>query len=92
MCSESDKRLASECQGVLDMILGGHDHMSFYEQIGSIALVKSGADFKEFSDITVGKDRRIKHEKVVITGDIDQDAETQIFVEKCSEVINATMG
>jgi predicted phosphodiesterase len=49
----NDRILAEKCQGEVDLILGGHDHSSVFEKIGSVSIVKSGTDFEEFSDIKV---------------------------------------
>mmetsp|Transcript_18657 Transcript_18657/g.18328 ORF Transcript_18657/g.18328 Transcript_18657/m.18328 type:complete len:389 (-) Transcript_18657:38-1204(-) len=48
----NDKKLASKVPD-LDIILGGHDHMSANININDIMLCKSGTDFREFSMIKV---------------------------------------
>ena len=49
----NDRILAENCQGEVDLILGGHDHASVFEKIGSVSIVKSGSDFEEFSEVKV---------------------------------------
>ena len=39
-----DERLASEITG-LDLILGGHDHLSVSKVVNGVTIVKSGSDF-----------------------------------------------
>ena len=64
----NDRVLAEKCQGEIDLILGGHDHSSVFEQIGSVSLVKSGTDFEEFSDIKVDlQTRQVDRKRVLIT-------------------------
>ncbi|CAI2365170.1 unnamed protein product [Moneuplotes crassus] len=48
----NDKKLASKVPD-LDIILGGHDHMSANININDIMLCKSGTDFREFSMIKI---------------------------------------
>jgi 5'-nucleotidase len=70
MKTKNDRILAEQCQGYVDLVLGGHDHMSLIEQIGTVSLVKSGTDFEEFSDITIDKDTKVaKRDLVTITGE-----------------------
>ena len=52
-----DRKLAEnkKIHGLIDLILGGHDHMQLFEEFnnGKLALVKSGSDFKEFSCLKI---------------------------------------
>ena len=48
----NDKRLADKVED-LDIILGGHDHMSTVVNINDTLICKSGTDFREFSIIKV---------------------------------------
>lgn len=48
----NDRKFVEQVQDEVDLVLGGHDHLSVCEKIGRIWLVKSGSDFEEFSDIT----------------------------------------
>lgn len=54
MKTTSDRQLAKSCKGQIDLILGGHDHESIFEEADDkVTLIKSGQDFQEFSDIKV---------------------------------------
>ena len=50
----NDRVLADSVSGV-DLCFGGHDHMYVAEmrESSGVALVKSGTDFEEFSDINI---------------------------------------
>lgn len=48
----NDQRLAQNVPG-LDLILGGHDHIYETETINNIPILKSGSDFRDFSEISV---------------------------------------
>ena len=54
MMKYNDIKLAKNVKGI-DLILGGHDHLILQEKIGDSVLVKSGADFKNFSIIKIQK-------------------------------------
>ena len=49
----NDYRLAKECGGYIDIILGGHDHHYEDSIINSIRILNSGTDFSDFSVIDV---------------------------------------
>ena len=56
---ENDVKFAAKVPGI-DFVLGGHDHLYHVEGVKSnsnekktVAVVKSGADFHEFSDIDI---------------------------------------
>lgn len=49
----NDRKLANETKEI-DLFLGGHDHIYYHERtLNGNLFVKSGADFKSFSLITV---------------------------------------
>ena len=52
MRTPNDKRLA-ETVPKLDLILGGHDHHYAVTTVSGTPVVKSGTDFRDFSEITV---------------------------------------
>ena len=52
MRMHNDKRLAETVQGI-DIILGGHDHHYVVEYVNNIPILKSGSDFRNFSEISV---------------------------------------
>lgn len=48
----NDIRLAQEVEpGLIDIILGGHDHTYDYATVNGTAILRSGTDFKQFSYI-----------------------------------------
>ena len=49
----NDIILAKASQNDINLILGGHDHISTIEKIGKVTIIKSGSDFQEFSDIEI---------------------------------------
>eukprot|EP01062_Namystynia_karyoxenos_P081643 TRINITY_DN900_c0_g4_i1.p1 TRINITY_DN900_c0_g4~~TRINITY_DN900_c0_g4_i1.p1 ORF type:complete len:1413 (+),score=400.94 TRINITY_DN900_c0_g4_i1:70-4239(+) len=52
MRSHNDERLAMRTGiGVLDIILGGHDHAPEYRVVNSVAIVKSGSDFQQYTEV-----------------------------------------
>lgn len=53
MKEHNDIDLAWGCQEDINLILGGHDHLSKIQKVGKVYIVKSGCDFEEFSDIEV---------------------------------------
>lgn len=48
----NDTRLAEEVPEI-HLILGGHDHHYELTRVGQVTMLKSGSDFREFSQITV---------------------------------------
>ena len=52
MRMHNDRRLA-ECVTDIDIILGGHDHHYDIEYVNNVPIVKSGSDFRNFSEISV---------------------------------------
>ena len=48
----NDTRLATEVPEI-HLILGGHDHHYELTRVGQVTMLKSGSDFREFSQITV---------------------------------------
>ena len=52
MRNPNDIRLAKEVPE-LDLILGGHDHDEYSDTINGVPLIKSGTDFRNFTNISV---------------------------------------
>jgi len=85
----NDRILAEQCQGEVDLVLGGHDHGQTCELIGDVTLIKSGTDFEEFSDITVRMDtKEVVRERVVITSKFKPDQQMAKHVKKYTEILN----
>jgi len=72
------------------LILGGHDHLSTFEEIGNVTLIKSGSDFEEFSDLSVDVlTKKVTHERVrVISSKYEEDASCVEFVKECTAEMN----
>lgn len=49
----NDRKLAEDAGGVIDLILGGHDHTIANVNLGGATIVKSGSDFKDLSEIVI---------------------------------------
>ena len=77
----NDKRLA-ETVSTLDLILGGHDHHYAVTTVNGTPVVKSGTDFRDFSEITVTmfKDQPCAFEftRHTVTRDFEQ-----VHAKKC---------
>lgn len=70
-------------------MLGGHDHLSVYEQIGKVAVIKSGTDFEEFSDITVDiETNEVRRERVIISEKYLPDPEIENHVKFYTDDLN----
>jgi len=81
----NDRVLAEKCQDDIDIVMGGHDHLSVFEQIGKVAVVKSGSDFEEFSDLTVNVDTKaVTRSRVIISEDYQPDQEIVNHVSEYS--------
>lgn len=80
---QNDIILSKESKGI-DIILGGHDH--FYQiETDNVPVVKSGTDFRNFTEITVtfgGEKPSFEFTKVDITSDIPKDEEMQMKLEE----------
>jgi len=48
----NDDILAEKCKSI-DIILGGHDHCYYLNQLGDNVVIKSGADYRNLSHITI---------------------------------------
>jgi 5'-nucleotidase len=92
MKTSNDRLLAQNTQGFIDLILGGHDHCSVEEQIGSVSLIKSGTDFEEFSDVHVDRLTLKATRKLVrITAEFDEDPEVKALVGKYANEVAARL-
>jgi 5'-nucleotidase len=56
----NDYRLAKECAGFIDIVLGGHDHHYEDTVINNIRILNSGTDFSDFSVVQiVGREEEV---------------------------------
>ncbi|XP_075168500.1 snake venom 5'-nucleotidase isoform X3 [Haematobia irritans] len=96
MRTPNDLNLAQHCSGI-DLILGGHDHVYEIKEVNGIKIIKSGTDFRQFSKITIQKERdengKIKCdiEPVDVTAKYAENQELKSELAKYSEVIEAKM-
>ena len=83
----------------LDLILGGHDHDVFIDTVNGVPLIKSGTDFRNFTNISVtisgaasDGGKRVKCEWVlhdVSQGDAEDAESAALVQEYCSELEKA---
>ncbi|KAF8454468.1 Metallo-dependent phosphatase-like protein [Kalaharituber pfeilii] len=96
----NDVKLAESIpEGLIDIILGGHDHHYAHQVINGCHVLRSGSDFKHLSYIEVR--RKSQDESVPgwnfdiirrdITGEIQEDEETVAIVEKLSSGLRAKL-
>jgi 5'-nucleotidase len=86
----NDERLAREVPEI-DLILGGHDHEYHTDIINDTHLVKSGTDFRTFTELNI----QIRHDskpnitltKHTITKDIPEDKEMKLVVDEYVEMV-----
>ena len=57
MREPNDVKLAEQTDGLIDIILGGHDHYYSHKKVGSTHVLRSGTDFKQLSYIEVRKQK-----------------------------------
>jgi 5'-nucleotidase len=81
----NDRRLAREVPEI-NLILGGHDHDYQWEMINDTLVIKSGSDFRDFSEIAVdfSNSRRPTFDVVrhTITRDVPPDPDVAALVAK----------
>jgi 5'-nucleotidase len=84
----NDNKLAEKANGVVDLVLGGHDHFYQHSLINGTHVLRSGSDFKQLSYIEArrrpGNDKKWDFviEKRDISSEIAPDEEMSKVVEK----------
>lgn len=89
----NDVRLAKEVQE-LDLVLGGHDHHYEMREVGRTVVLKSGSDFREFSQIDVfftGQQPHFTVTKHIVTKDTPPDLNMLKVVDDFSVVMDHGM-
>ena len=91
----NDIKLAQECNGLIDLILAGHDHFYKDTQVDGVRIVRSGTNFKQLSYIELRKEVhtaekcswniKVRREDIVST--VSEDPEASAWVNKVSSVL-----
>lgn len=95
----NDIKLAEKTEGLIDLILGGHDHMYSNAYIKGTHVLRSGSDFKEFSYIEARRAadplRKGKWDFTILRRDvvssIPQDPPTVQLAEKLTSSLRAKL-
>jgi 2',3'-cyclic-nucleotide 2'-phosphodiesterase (5'-nucleotidase family) len=90
----NDNKLAEQTGGIIDIILGGHDHFYGHSFINGTHVLRSGCDFKQLSYIEVrrkegGWDFDIWRRDT--TSDIPEHAETVELVSKLTSKLQHSL-
>ncbi|KAI5803296.1 Metallo-dependent phosphatase-like protein [Peziza echinospora] len=92
------KFLANIPEGLVDIVLGGHDHYYAHQVVNGAHLIRSGSDFKQVSYIEVRRktDESAKGWDIDIIRrdimrEIPEDQETAIIVENLSSALQAKL-
>ncbi|KEF60577.1 uncharacterized protein A1O9_02138 [Exophiala aquamarina CBS 119918] len=95
----NDNKLAEKTpEGLIDIILGGHDHFYNHSLINGTHVLRSGSDFKQLSYIEArrrGGDQKGWDFNIIrqdITSAISQDKETSDLTEKLTAKLKAKLG
>ncbi|KAJ6649497.1 Trifunctional nucleotide phosphoesterase protein YfkN [Pseudolycoriella hygida] len=97
MRTPNDLELAKNCSKI-DLILGGHDHVFEVNVVNGINVIKSGTDFRQFSKITINKDRNsegkldLSVEQIDVTSKYAEDKALKDELLQYSSTIESKMG
>ncbi|KAI5925195.1 flagellar associated protein [Camillea tinctor] len=97
MREPNDNKLAEQTDGIIDIILGGHDHYYNHSLINGTHVLRSGTDFKQLSYLEVRKkaDGSGKWDVDItrrdVTSVIPPDEPTVKLVEKLTASLKATL-
>lgn len=96
MRTPNDIELARNCPKI-DLILGGHDHCFEITEINGTCILKSGTDFRQFSRVTIDKNRNeagkigVIVEKIDVTSDFKEDPDLKEELSHYSAMIESKM-
>lgn len=96
MRTANDLHLAEHATGI-DLILGGHDHVYEIREQKGVKIIKSGTDFRQFSKITIQRERsasghlQIDVERHDVTSDYAEDTELKDQLISYSNMIDLKM-
>ncbi|KAK8099648.1 uncharacterized protein PG998_012889 [Apiospora kogelbergensis] len=97
MREPNDDKLAEQTDGLIDIILGGHDHYYNHKLIKGTHVLRSGTDFKQLSYLEARRrpdDSKRWDVDVVrrdVTSAIPKHEDTVKLVEKLTSSLNATL-
>jgi len=96
----NDRRLATECGDIVDLILAGHDHHYNVTQVGphSTWVCKSGSDFRDCTKLVLdfgaedGQPPRVESvERVTLSSDMEEDPESREVVAEYLRMVSDKM-
>ncbi|WZH47990.1 Metallo-dependent phosphatase-like protein [Fusarium acuminatum] len=97
MREPNDNKLAMQTEGLIDIILGGHDHFYAHSLINGTHVLRSGTDFKNLSYIEARRkeDDPSKWDFDIwrrdIVSSIEEDKESLKIVEDLTSKLNQTL-
>ncbi|KAK8073255.1 hypothetical protein PG994_004154 [Apiospora phragmitis] len=98
MREPNDNKLAEQTDGLIDVILGGHDHYYSHSLIKGTHVLRSGTDFKQLSYLEARRraddpEKRwdVDITRRDVTSAIPKHEETVKLVEKLTSSLNATL-
>jgi 5'-nucleotidase len=97
MREPNDKKLAEETDGLMDIVLGGHDHFYAHHLINGTHVLRSGTDFKNLSYIEARRStaREGKWDIDIYRRDlvssIPEDAPTLALVDKLTSSLKKSL-
>lgn len=94
----NDNKLAQKTEGLIDIVLGGHDHFYQHSIINGTHVLRSGSDFKQLSYIEARRqggtsqkwDFRVVRRDAMSS--IAEDAETLKLTEKLTSSLKTKLG
>lgn len=97
MREPNDKKLADQTDGLMDIILGGHDHTYSHSFIKGTHVLRSGTDFKQLSYIEARRKTNDQQGwdfdiwRRDITSEIKEDPETLVLVSKLTSKLQRSL-
>jgi len=94
MRTPNDIELAKHCPKI-DLILGGHDHVFETINVEGTHIIKSGTDFRQFSKISIVKERNkngkidLNVEQVDVTSSYQDDENLKMELAKYSSELSS---
>jgi hypothetical protein len=97
MREPNDQKLASQLDGQVDIILGGHDHFYAHSLINNTHVLRSGSDFKQLSYLELRRSTTIPGKWDVdiwrhdIVSSVKQDEETVALVNQLTSKLKKSL-